>query len=395
MTISQVKQRYLGKAGTVALIAILSAVPPLSTDMLMPALPEIASSFGVSSPVASFTITEFFIGMSLGMLVLGPVSDRYGRKPVLLVSTGVASAFSLASALSESVALLLSFRFIQSVAAGGMVALGTALVKDCFAGRSMGRMLAGVTAISMLAPLFAPVIGAALLAAAGWRGSFYLLTVLFLVALAGSFLLVDPLDKAKRVQGGPGGLIRRTLSFLRIKRFVIMLLVGSLATGPYMTYLAVSSFAYTGVFGVTPQQFSIFFAGNAVVSLFGALAYMRFGALNARRACAIALGIGLVSALAVLVFGHMAPVSFLVAYAPYSITVNYLRPMITNELLQMREQDAGAASSLINFAFTMIGAIIMTIGSVDLGDYVYSIAISMVACLLLAAFILLFAGRKR
>lgn len=379
----------------VALIIVLCSVPPLSTDMLMPALPDIAEYFATSTSLVSFTITEFFIGMSVGMLVLGSASDRFGRKPVLFASVGISLLFALVSALSVSIYMLLVARFIQSLGAGGMVALGTALVKDCFGGKTMSRMLAIVTAISMLAPLFAPVIGAVVLTVIGWRGSFYVNAALYVVALVGTLLLKEPLAQENRITERVSGAIGRVFSILRDKSFTAILLVGAVAAGPFMSYLAVSSFAYTNVFGTSASEFSAFFAANAVLSLVGTFVFMRFGAPNARRACGVSLVIGLVSAALVLVFGHISPFAFLVSYAPYSATVNYLKPMITDALLKTRDQDVGAASSLINFAFTMVGAIIMTVNSVEIGDYVYTIAISMVTWIVVAAVIWVATGKRR
>ena len=370
-------QDRLKDKGLLALVVVLSAVPPLSTDMLMPALPQITEYFGTTSSVTSFAITEFFIGMGTGMLFLGPLSDKVGRKPVLLGSIVVSTVFALLCAFSNSIWMLLATRFVQSVGAGGMLTLSMALVKDSFDGPRMGRVLAIVTAISTLAPMFAPVIGAGLLALAGWRCSFFVLAGMFIATLVGSALLRETLPVEGRTPGSVFVPISRMFSIVRDKTFTPYLLVGAICMAPFMTYLAVASFIYTGVFSTTATTFSIFFAISAAVSTLGALLYMRHGAPNYRRATWISLGACILSGLLVLFVGHASAVVFLLCYVMYATMANYMRPMFTNVLLASRTGDVGAASSLINFIFTVSGAVVMTIGSIQLGDYVYSLAVSM------------------
>ena len=390
----EVMQSKLKDGGLIALIVVFSAVPPLSTDMLMPALPVIAERFHTTSTVTSFAVTEFFVGMALGMLFLGPLSDRFGRKPVLMASIGISTVFAVLCAFSTSIWMLLATRFVQAVGGGGMLSLGMALVKDSFDGPRMGRVLAVVTAIGTLAPMIAPVIGAGLLALAGWRCSFVVLAAMFAGTFLGVLLLDETLPMSQRTPGSIFVPISRMFSIGREVSFTFYLVVAALAMAPFMTYLAVSSFIYTGIFGTSETMFSVYFAISAAVSTLGALFYMRRGAHDFRRATTAFIVGSLGSGLLVLLVGHMSAVAFLLSYMAYATLENYFRPMATNVLLASRTGDVGAASSLINFVFTISGAIVMAIGSIQLGDYIISLAVSMLGWIALAAILWVVALRR-
>lgn len=157
------QQKYLKNGGLITLITFLSMIPPLSTDLYMPALPEMAEYFHTSSTLTSFTMTIFFIFMSIGILVLGSMSDKYGRKPILLASIVISIGFSILCVFSPSIWFLIIFRAVQAFGAGGMVTIGTALVKDSFEGKQMSKVLSITQIFLLLAPMLAPVLGALIL----------------------------------------------------------------------------------------------------------------------------------------------------------------------------------------------------------------------------------------
>lgn len=177
--------------GMTAMLALLAALGPLSTDMYLPSLPAIARELGASTAGTQLTLSAFLVGFAAGQLVYGPVSDRVGRRPVLAAGLGIFVAASLACAVAPTIELLVAGRFLQALGAAGPIVLARAMVRDLYEGPRAGRELSRMGTIMGLVPAFAPILGGVLQGAFGWRANF-LAAVLFGLALAAVALTVMP-----------------------------------------------------------------------------------------------------------------------------------------------------------------------------------------------------------
>ena len=189
------REKYLGDKGLVALITFLSAFVPLSTDLYLPALPGMALYFGVSADLANLTLILFFVFFGAGTLFWGPLSDRYGRRPVLLAALSIYTAASLGCALSGDIHQLIAFRIFQAVGASGAFAVATAMVKDVYESKRREPILAMVQSMVLISPVAAPVLGAILLRFVSWRGAFWALALIGLLALLGGLALVETIGE--------------------------------------------------------------------------------------------------------------------------------------------------------------------------------------------------------
>lgn len=352
-------------------------IPPLSTDLYMPALPEMAEYFHTNSTLTSFTMTVFFIFMSIGILVLGSMSDKYGRKPVLLASIMISIGFSILCVISPSIWFLIIFRAAQAFGAGGMVTIGTALVKDSFEGKQMSKVLSITQIFLLLAPMLAPVLGALILKVANWKMTFIALAIITCISLVGALLLQETLPKENRVRISTMKSILNVITVAKNKRFTNLLLVGGLLQAPFMAYLGIASFVYIRTFELSETTFSIYFAITSALCGIGPMLYMRFASKNVKGIFTAGFFISTMSALLLWFVGDFSPIVFLLCYVPFAITTMYLRPMVTDLLLSAQKNNIGAASSFLNFGFTVIGSVGMMIGSLKWPSYINGLSFTM------------------
>jgi DHA1 family bicyclomycin/chloramphenicol resistance-like MFS transporter len=265
-----------GTFALTALLAALSATGPLTTDMYLPSLPDIARQLNASTAQVQFTISAYLIGFAVGQIFYGPVSDRHGRKPVLMAAIALYCVASLACALSTSIEMLIVSRAFQALGGCGGIVLTRAIVRDIYSGSHAGRELSMIAAVMALAPVLAPIAGGVLQTGFGWRSVFFTLVA---VGIAGVAVVWAALPETLNMRAAEPVSIS---SMLRSYRIV--------ARNPaYLAYLGITSASYAGLFawisgsafvlqdlyGLPPFDFGVAFA-------LGSIGYMTGSALAAR-----------------------------------------------------------------------------------------------------------------
>jgi len=363
------RQKYLGEKGLIALITFLSAFVPLSTDLYLPALPGMALYFNVSSDLANLTLIFFFVFFAAGTLFWGPLSDKYGRKPVLLVGLTIYAAASIGCAASSELDQLIAFRILQAVGGSGAFAVATAMIKDVYDSRSREPILAMVQSMVLISPVTAPVLGALLLKFVSWRGVFWTLALIGLLALAGSLALQETMEKQNRNSGSMllalGGLYK----VARNPGFSSLLALFSFPSISAMAFIAASSYIYINGFGLSPQVYSYYFAINAVGMISGPMIYMRISRRYHRRSIIIAC-FGAISASGLLVsfFGGLQPWMLAAVLLPAMISASCVRTPGTNLMLEQQRGDTGSAAALMSCFGILMGSLGMTIISLSWSD---------------------------
>lgn len=241
------------------------AIGPLTIDMYLPALPAIREDLGTTSAQVQLTLTGTLVGLAAGQLVIGPLSDRLGRRRPLLAGTALHVVASLLVVVAPSMAVLGVLRVLQGVgcAATGVVAL--AMVRDLFAGRAGATMLSRLFLVMGVAPVLAPTIGGELLRVTSWRGIFAVLAAYGLVLLAlGAWGVRETLPPERRRTGGTAATLATYGSLLRDRTFVGLVLVAGLSMAALFTYVSGSSFVYQRQFGLDEQEFGLLFGAGAV-----------------------------------------------------------------------------------------------------------------------------------
>lgn len=374
-----IKQKYLKKGGLIGLIATMNMVVPLSLDMYLPAIPHMTDVFDTSESVVNLTLVGFFFFLAIGILIFGPLSDKYGRKPLLLTGVIIYMLFSGACAISPTIELLIVFRVIQALGAGCMVAVSTALVKDCFAGKTRDTVLAIVQAMSVIAPMVAPLVGAFILSFATWRTTFWVLAVIAVLCLLATCLLEETIAGENVYRGSLLGSMGRLVAVARNKGFSTFLLVTACLSAPYMAYIAVCSYVYIDFFQMSETMYSYFFAFNSAAAILGPILYVRLkGRILPKRITAFCIAVTVVSGALLLGVGAAAPVVFLLSFLPFTIVESALRPFSTAILLDQQEQDTGSASSLINFTHTVFGSFGMLLAALPWYNFISGLGIILI-----------------
>lgn len=351
------------------LISLLSAFVPLSTDLYLPALPGMADYFGVSADLANLTLIMFFLSFGAGTLLWGPLSDRYGRRPVLLAGMSLYSAASLGCASSTDIYQLIAFRILEAIGGSSGFAAATAMIKDVYDVRSREPILAAVQTMVLISPVSAPVIGAILLRFTSWRGLFEALAFIGLVALAGSIALQETLNY--RCSGSLFRALGRLYVVAANPAFASLLLLFSLPGISAMAFIASSSYIYIRGFGLGELEYSYCFAFNALGMISAPTIYLKLSRRMSRRSfVTMCFCVMILSGALIVSLGTRSPWIFAAVLLPSTIAAGAVRTPGTNLMLEQQREDTGSAAALMSCFGIIAGSIGMMLISVNRGNMI-------------------------
>ncbi|MCU1412639.1 MAG: Bcr/CflA family efflux transporter [Rhodoglobus sp.] len=351
----------------VLVLGALTALGAFTIDLYLPAFPVIEGEFDVSTALIQLTLTATTVGFAVGQLLVGPWTDRVGRRIPLIAATSIHVAASIGVALAPAIEWLFVFRVLQGIgaAAGGVVAM--AIVRDLFGGLPLVRMLSRLSLVNGLAPILAPVIGSQLLLLVPWRGIFVFLAVYGALALTASvFFLVETLPKARRVDLGHSTARQRYGALFSDRIFVGIAIIAGFTFSGLFAYLSSSSFLFQQVYGLDAQQFGFLFAINSL-GVVGGVQTSSFLArfIGPQWILAGALTVLVLAASAIVVFdslgfglvGILVPLWFFIAACGFSF------PCTQVLALANHGSEAGTAASLLGaLNFGLAGAISPIVG---------------------------------
>jgi MFS transporter, DHA1 family, multidrug resistance protein len=353
-------------SSTVGLVVVLGAVMaigPLSIDMYLPAFPDLGREFDASASVVQLTLTACVTGLALGQLLIGPLSDRYGRRVPLVGTLITYTAASVLCALAPSIVVLLALRFVQGLAGAGAVVIVSAVVRDLYSGAAAARVFSLLIMVMGLAPILAPLGGAQVLALTSWRGIFLVLAVLTaLIAALVAVGLGETLPPERRSSHGLGRTLQTMRGLLRDRWFVGHALAGALGFGALFAYVAGSPFVLQGIYGVSPQLYSVLFAMNGVgliaASQVNARLVGRFGPERLLRAGLLGIAAASGTLLTVALAGGLGVGATLI---PMFVVVSSLPFVLPNSMalaLSDHAAVAGTASALLGASQFLTSALV-------------------------------------
>ncbi len=349
-------QKYLGTKGLIVFLAALSSFPALSTDLYLPALPGMTEYFHVREVLTNLTLILFFVVYAVGVLLWGPLSDRFGRRPVLLVGLSIYVVSGVLCAVAADVYQLIVFRVLQALGTACASAISTAIVRDVYRGRKREVIIAVIQSMTVLSPAVAPVLGALILRFTSWRGAFVAQAILGVLVLAGSIAYQETIES--RLEGNPLRSLGRLVVVLRNRTFAYLLVNFSLMGMAMMAFITSSSYIYIVTFGTTSQVYSYFFTLFAISIAIGAQVYVRLSRRFSReRIITGCFVVGAVSGLLTLLLGTRGPWPFILTLLPSQMAFSCSRPPAIYLMLAQHEGDAGSLSSLMGAFSTVMGTL--------------------------------------
>ena len=360
-----------GRAILIAFLGIMSAMAPLATDMYLPALPELSAEFSASTSATQLTLTMTLLGMAVGQIFLGPLSDMYGRRRPLFFGM---IAFALVSAgcfFAGSIEPFLAFRFLQGFAGASGIVIARAIARDVAEGVELTRFLSVLMLVNGLAPILAPVAGGQILVLGSWRIIFAVLAAIGVLLALWTLKTRETLPAEKR-QASMVASFHAFPALLRDRYFFGHCLVQCFVFGAFFSYISGSSFVFQNIYGVSAQGYSLIFGGIGT-GLFLA------GLLPARLAGRVKDIVMLKASLLVpLVGSALLLVAFATGFAPLALVIGLLFFTIVplavmgtasfSLALSRQGKNAGAASALIGFFSMVLGGVMMPLVGIA-GDH--------------------------
>ena len=350
------------------LLILLAAFPPLSTDMYLAALPILQKQYNQPFSIVNLTLVLFFVSYCLFMLVYGPCSDRFGRRPVLIMGISIYILGSFLCSFASNIYFLILFRIIQAAGGASATVLAMAICKDIYHGIQREKILAYIAVISTIAPMIGPVVGGYIMTYLSWHYVFIIQSILGCIALVGVIRLDETIPTI--VKTSINEMLGSYIELFKNRKYMLYVIICSITVFPFFSFIGGAADIYIVGFGVSNESFGFFFALNAVGGMIGAFACSKLVAIIGSDNI---LSIGFVGAFVTGIFLFTfvnGPLIFAVIMFFFSMFIGFTRPSITNKVLSQVAKNAGVASSFMMVTYFLFGSLGMWLISFNWSDKV-------------------------
>lgn len=359
-------------------LGALSAFGPFITDFYLPTLPAMADIFNTSASMVQLGLTASLLGIALGQIFFGPLSDRYGRLPIMVWSLVLFALSTVGCIYSPNIEIFDIFRFLQGLGGAGGIVMSRSVATDCYSGRELAKVLAIVGAINGIAPVVAPVTGGMVARSLGWQGIFWVLFIIGIVLMIMCIPFRESLPKGKRVKGSAWKAAHGFVDIFKIPEFRRYVAVFGLSYGVLFAYISSASFIVQDHFGYSEIQFSLTFGTNATIIAIGSGLAMKFKKME---------NAALFSTIGMAVFAMLLLISryFVDSFFVYEgltllmlFFLGFIFPSVTALGMESGRKAVGAASAVLGAIGFAFGGLVSPL--VGIGDLMQSTYIILVAC---------------
>lgn len=357
--------------GLALLLGLLAFLGPLNIDMYLPSFPEIAQDLDTSATLVQASLTACLLGLAIGQLFAGPISDAQGRRKPLLIATFLFALASILCAVAPNIVILIAMRFLQGLTASAGVVLSRAVVRDVFSGQALTKFFSLLMVINAIAPMIAPMIGGFILSFewTSWKSIFYFLSIVgLLMVTIVAMKLKETLPAHKRIPSSAGASIKTMGSLLKDRSFIGYALVVGFIHGGSFAYVSGTPFVYQDIYGVSPQVFSVLFGINGLAIITGSFFIGRFsGIILEKTLLQVAVVMALVATALLLIMTIIeGPLALIVLFIfIYMITMGMI--LTSTFTLGMAKQDhrAGSASAVLGMLPLLLGSIFSPLAGIN------------------------------
>lgn len=367
------------------ILGLLAAVGPVAIDMYLPAMPVIASDLQAPVALSQWTLMAFFLSFGVSQLFYGPASDMFGRRLPLYFGLTLFAAASIGCALAPTIGWLIALRFIQGIGAASVMSIPRAIIRDLYTGNAATRLMSTVMLVISVSPMLAPLIGSAVMVPFGWQAVFYCSAITAVTSLLLTrFALQETLPPERRVAFRMGAMLKAFGILLRDPSYMGQTLIGGAGMASFFAFLSTASFLYTGYYGLTPTEFSLAFALNALgffsSSQFAANLGGRFGALTVVRVSVAGFAAAslLMLALFLIGLGSFWLLVFMLIVANAFLGLVIPTAMVLS--LEEHGEIAGSAAALGGTLQMLVGAVAIAIVSLVFDGTPLPVVASIAGC---------------
>lgn len=356
-----VEQRRLGPRAFFICVMSVELIQILAIDMYAPALPSMAEAFGVTALYLNNTVFSFLLFSTLATVLAGPISDRFGRKPVFLSGCTLFAAGSFLCSVAPSVEVLIAARAIEALGCGSSITLSAALVQDAYKGDDLKLAMTLLQSLVIAGPVLAPFLGSFAVSHVGWRGIFWGLTVGGVVTVVLAGLIDETYDAAanagKKLGATLVSMLKGAKTLLANRSFTALALFIGVTGIPFFAFIAVSPYILLDDFGLSYLGYSFIYAGACLTNMVAPFLYMRLSRTwYTAQIMKLVIAFVLASAVLLAAVGSLHPALLLAAFVPYALAEGMARPAAFLVLLDQPSNVVGTASTIGNFSYGVITA---------------------------------------
>ncbi len=377
----------------IVFLGMLSAFGPFVTDMYLPTLPSMAEIFDTTPSLVQLGLATSMLGLAVGQIFFGPLSDKYGRRRVLISAMLLFAVSTVISIYSPSIQFFNLCRFLQGLGGAGGIVLSRSISTDCYSGRELAKTLAIIGAVNGIAPVTAPVIGGLVSESVGWQGIFWILFGIGIVLLGMCLVFEESLPADKRHHGSVLSLMFSFPKLLRLKYFRVYVLMFAFANGVLFAYISSASFIIQNYFGFSELVFAVIFGINALGIGIGSALSLKFGKMSKAGmfgACGVS-AVALMQLACYLLFDKF--IVYEVLTFVMLVFVGYIFTAATTMAMDEGREYVGAASAIFGAAGFLFGGIVSPL--VGIGNIMFTTLIIIAVCSLSALTFAIMAVRRK
>lgn len=375
-------------------LGMLTAMGPICTDLYLPALPDISQQLGTSNTLIQLSLTASLIGLGLGQLFFGPLSDRMGRKRPLLLSLLLFIVSSVLCATTQSIYWLIFWRFIQGIAGAGGSVLSRAIARDKYHGTLLTQFFALLMTINGIAPIVSPVLGGYITSTLHWRALFWTMAVIGVVLLLSAMLV---LKETLQEKNHGGSLLRTSVNVLKNKPFSMYCFIQAFMLAGLFSYIGSSSFVLQNEYGLTAMQFSLLFGFNGIGLIISALIFARLARrIDGQKLLGIGLVLAVIIALLTAFFAWSSMSVLALVGLFFTVALNSGISTIAGSaaMNSVEARDSGTASALLGMLMFVFGGIATPLSGIG-GEAMWKMCLAIVMAYSAALMIYLYGRRHR